>query len=232
MVAKKRMRKHDLKEDRFVTTTFRVTSFVRENQNTFLSILAALVVLVIVIVVVTSSRSRSHEGAARLMGQANMLYQAGHYHEAIQQCQSVLDQHGNTQEAGQAAFFLADSYLKLGDYQNALESFTLYVDKYHQDRFLMALSLTAIAACYEQLGHFANAGDFYMKSAREYPEFFGTPESLMNAGRCFSNAGDLDAAIDSYTHVVEDFSKSRYADDSKMLIAELKTRLEKDFSSD
>jgi len=223
MVAKRRIRKHDLKEDRFVTTTFRLTSVVRENQNTFLTILAALVVLVIVIVVVTSSRSRSHEGAARLLGQANMLYQAGHFHEAIQQCQSVLDQHGNTQEAGQAAFFLADSYLKLGDYQNALDAFTLYVNRYHQDRLLMASSLTAIASCYEQLGQFSSAGEFYMKSAREYPEFFGTPESLMNAGRCFAHAGDLDAAIDSYTRVVEDFSESSYFTDAKMLIAELKT---------
>jgi tetratricopeptide (TPR) repeat protein len=231
MVAKRRIRKHELKEDRFVTTTFRVTSMVRENQSTFLTVLAALVVLVIVIVVLTSGRSQTHEAAAQLMGEADMLYQIGRYREAIQQCQIVLDQHGKTREAGLAAFFSADSHYKLGDYQQALEAFKLYVDKYHYDPLLVASSLTGLAACHEQLGHFADAGEFYRKAADQHLDFYAAPEALMSAGRCFFTSGDFEQAIEAYNYLVENFPESRYSDQAKMLSAEIHTKALKALSS-
>lgn len=230
MVAKRRVRKHDLKEDRFVTTAFRVTSLVREKQSTFLTVLAALVVLIIVIVLITSGRSRTHEEAARLLGEANMLYQMANYRETIQQCQMVLDQHGKTREAGLAAFFLADSHYRLGDYQQALEAFHLYVDKYHHDPLLMASSLTGLAACYEQLGQFADAAEFYMRSAEEYPDYYAAPEALMNAGRCFLTAGDFDAAIDAYS-LLKKFPDVPYFNQAKMMVAEVSTKASKALSS-
>ena len=47
MTAKKRIYKHDLKEDHFVTATFQFTSYVREHQNLFISILAVVVIVAI-----------------------------------------------------------------------------------------------------------------------------------------------------------------------------------------
>jgi len=154
MAAKKRIRKHDLKEDRFVTATFQLTSFVREHQNTFLTVLAAVIVLVIVIFVYTSSRSRTQETVMRLAGEANIAYQRANFQEAMQHYQALIDLHGGTQEASMAAFFLA-------------------------------------------------------------------PEALMNAGRSYFSAGEVDKAIEAYQMLIDNYPESRYHDEAKMASAEI-----------
>jgi TolA-binding protein len=221
MSAKKRIRKHDLKEDRFVTATFQLTTYVRERQNTFLAILAAVVVAVIIVAVVTSSRSRTQEAVGQLLGEAHTLYQMGNYQEAIQRCQSVLDQFGKTQQADMAAFLLADSYLKLGDYEKSIEFYQLYVDKYHGDQLLTASSLTGIAVCHEQLNRYAQAAEFYQRAATRYPDYFAAPEALLNAGRCYVLAGQDDKARVAYQDLIEKYPESRYLNDAKVAAAEL-----------
>lgn len=221
MAAKKRIRKHDLKEDRFVTTTFQLTSFVREHQNSFLTALAGVVVLVIVIFVYTSSRSRTQETVMRLSGEANIAYQRTNFQEAMQGYQTLIDQYGGTQEASMAAFFLGDIYLKLGDYQKAIDSFQSYIDKHHRDELLTTSALTGIAACHEHLGQYAQAGEFYMKSVEQFPEFFAAPEALMNAGRSYFSAGEVDRAKDAYQMLIDNYPESRYHDEAKMASAEI-----------
>jgi len=85
----------------------------------------------------------------------------------------------------------------------------------------MASSLTGIAACHEQLGQFAEAGEFYLKAAVKFPEFFSAPEALMNAGRCFAATGAVEKAKAAYYKLIEEFPESRYFDEAKMSAAEL-----------
>ena len=221
MAAKKRIRKHDLKEDRFVTATFQLTTYVRERQNTFLAILAAVVVVAIVVAVVVSGRSRTQEEVGGLLAEANGFFQMGNYHEAINRCQSVLDQFGNTREASMAAFFLADSHFRLGEYQNAIENYHLYVDKYNSDPLLIASSLNGIAACHEQLDQFPEAGDYYLRAANDYPDLFSAPESLLNAGRCFTLSDNNEKAELAYRSIIDNYPSSRYLNDAKVALSEL-----------
>lgn len=222
MAAKRRIRKHELKEDRFVTATFQLTSYVREHQNTFIAVLAGVVILAIAIAVVTASRSRTQETVGRLLAETNALYQVGKYQEAIQRCQTVLDQFGGTRQAGVAAFFLGDSQFKLGEYQKAMEAFRLYVDKYHQDPMLTASSLTGIAACHEQMDQFSEAGEFYQLAATKYPDYYAAPEALLNAGRCFAQAGETEKARTAYEQLIENYPDNRHYSEAKMAAAELR----------
>ena len=221
MVAKKRIRKHDLKEDHFVTAAFQLSSYAREHKNTFFIAIAGLVVLVIAVTIFTSSRSHKQESAARIVGEVSILYQQGDYQATIQQCQALLDQFSNTKQASIAVILLADSHFKLGQYQDAISAYNIYIEKYHHDKLFEACSLTGIAACHEYLDQFADAGEFYMRAAEEFPEFYGTPESLLNAGRCFSTAGNNDRARAAYSSLTSNYPNSRYAKDAIIASAEL-----------
>ncbi len=221
MAAKKRIRKHDLKEDHFVTAAFQLSSYVREHKNIFFIAIAGLVVLVIALTMFTSSRSHKQESAARIVGEVSILYQQGDYQATIQQCQALLDQFSNTQQASIAVILLADSYFKLGQYQDAISAFNTYVEKYHSDKLFEACSLTGIAACYEYLNQFTDAGEFYMRAAKEFPEFYGAPESLLNAGRCFYAAGDNDRAREAYSSLTSNYPDSRYSKDAIVATEEL-----------
>jgi tetratricopeptide (TPR) repeat protein len=221
MVAKKRIRKHDLKEDHFVTAAFQLSSYVREHKNIFFIAIAGLVVLVIALTMFTSSRSHKQESAARIVGEVSILYQQGDYQATIQQCQALLDQFSNTKQASIAVILLADSHFKMGQYQDAISAYNIYIEKYHRDKLFEASSLTGIAACHEYLDQFADAGEFYMRAAEEFPEFYGAPESLLNAGRCFFAAGDNDRAREAYSNLTSSYPDSRYAKDAIVASAEL-----------
>ncbi|MFC1682900.1 tol-pal system YbgF family protein [Candidatus Zixiibacteriota bacterium] len=221
MTAKKRIYKHDLKEDHFVTATFQFTSYVREHQNLFISILAVIVIVAIVIAVAMSSRGRSKEDAGRMLGEATILYQQGNFDGAIERCQALIDQHGGSKHAANGVVYLADSHLKLQHYEDAINAFQLYLDKYDDDDFLVASSLTGIATCHEQLDQFSQAGDFYLKAAEDVPGFYGAPEAIMNSGRCYATAGEIEKARASYQKLIADYGESRYMNLAKMALSEL-----------
>jgi tetratricopeptide (TPR) repeat protein len=221
MAAKKRIYKHDLKEDHFVTATFQLTSYIREHQNIFIGILAGVVIVAIIIAVSMSSRGRSEEQASRILGEATIFYQQGNWDGTIERCQTLIDQHGGSKHAANAVVFLADGHLKLEHYEDAINAYQLYLDKYNDDDFLVASSLTGIATCYEQLEQFSQAGDYYLQAAEDVPNFYGAAEALMNSARCYATAGEIDKAKASYEKVIADYEQTRYINLAKMALAEL-----------
>jgi TolA-binding protein len=221
MSPKKRMRKHDLKEDHFVTATLQFTTYIREHQNIFLTAAAGIVVVAILVTVISSSHKHSQETADRLLGEAEILYGQGSLAQTVDQCDMILEQYGSSAEAGMAAFYKADSQLKLQRYQEAIESFQLYIDKYHRDKTLAAASYTGIAACHEQLEEFAPAGDNYLSAAEKYPGYYGAAEALLGAGRCYAAAGEKEKAREAYQLLIDSYAQSRQASVAKMALATL-----------
>jgi len=218
-----RISKHDLKEDHFVTGTLQFTTWIREHQNTVLAGVAIVVVVVILATVISTSRSRSQETASRLLGQVELLYSQRQYDQAIMQAQMLTDQYGGSQQAGRAVFYMAESHVQLGHYEEAIESYRIYVEDYHADATLTAASYTGMAACHEQLEEFSQAGEWYLKTARETPQYYGVPEALMNAGRCFSLAGLNEMAMESYRLLIDDYPQSRFLPEARMELATLES---------
>jgi tetratricopeptide (TPR) repeat protein len=226
MAKKRRIRKHELKEDQFVTTTLRFTTWAREHQNTVLMGAAVIVVVVILAAVISTSRSRSRETADRLLGQVELLYNQGQFDSVIDQAQMLTDQYGGSQEAGLAVFYMADSRMKLERYDEAIAAFEIYIDHYHRDKTLTAASYTGMAACYEQLDDFSKAGQWYLQTAQKMPQYYGAPEALMNAGRCFSTAGEDDKAKEAYRLLIEKYPESRFLSEARMELATLEATSE------
>ncbi len=220
---KRRITKRDLKEDQFVTTALRMTSWVREHQNIVLAGAAIVVVVAILATVISTSRSRSRDASDSLLGQVEMLYSQGLYDRVIEQAQMLVDQYGGTQEAGLAVFYMADSRMKMERYDEALAAYQIYIEDYHRDKTLTAASYTGMAACYEQLEDFSQAGQSYLQTAQKVPHYYGSPEALMNAGRCFSRAGEIEKAKESYRLLIENYSESRFLSEAQMELATLET---------
>jgi tetratricopeptide (TPR) repeat protein len=221
MMAKKRIRKHDLKEDQFVTTTLRFTTWVREHQNTVLAGAAIIVVIVILAAVISTSRSRAQQTAARLLGEVEILYGQGRFEQVIEQAQMLLDQYGGRQEAGRAIFYMAESNMRLERYEEAIVAYEIYIKEYHRDKTLTAASHTGIAACYEYLEDFSQAGQWYYQTTQKMPDYYGTQEALMNAGRCYTKAGQIDMAKESYQTLIDNYPESRFLSQAKMELAAL-----------
>jgi TolA-binding protein len=221
MAAKRRIRKHDPKEDHFVTATFQMTTYIREHQSLFLAIAAGVILVAIVGVVISASRGRAHENASKLLGEASISYKQGNLPAAAELCQTLLDMYGSTQQASAAVILLAESYFAMTQYQQAIEAYQRYLDKYHDDDLLAASSLTGIATCHEQEEEFLLAGEFYLKAATEYPEYFAAPEALLNAGRCFREVQDMARAEMAYTSLIDRYPENPMVSDAKMALAEI-----------
>jgi len=223
MAKKRRISKHDLKEDHFVTGTLQFTTWVREHQNMVLAGVAVAAVIAILATVISTSRNRSRETAARLLGQVELLYNQGQFEQVIEQAQMLTDQYGGSQEAGRAVFYMADSRIKLERYDEAVVSYQTYIEDYHADKTLTAASYTGLAACYEQMEDFSQAGQWYLRTAQEMPDFYGAPEALMNAGRCFSLSGENQMAVEAYRLLIDKYPESRLLPEAKMELATLES---------
>jgi len=69
--------KHMMKEDRLVTTTFKLTKYVQKHSREFMIAGAGVVVVILVVLFVISSNRGRNQKAAELLGKARVELESG-----------------------------------------------------------------------------------------------------------------------------------------------------------
>ena len=221
MKPRKRITKKQMKQDKFVTQTFKVFEYVQEHSRTlFLGAIGIIAVLLIGFVIMNSKKQKEIKAEAQL-GRAQIAYQAGDYTNAIRFFEPVLRLYKGTRSATQATYFLANCHFFLEDYDKALEYYENYATKSHRLPSLAAAAIAGAAACYEQKGEYAEAGRRYEKAASEYQDLYLSPSYLLSAGRCYKESGDTENARRVCQKIVDLYPESRPLQQAKLTLAEL-----------
>ena len=221
MKPRRRITKKQMKQDKLVTSTFQVVEYVQEHVTPIVFGLIALVALIILVVIISWSSKAKEKSAGELLGRAQIVYQMGDYTTAVQLFEPILRQYGGTKSAGQATYFLANSYFFTKDFDKALEYYEKFVAKSHKFPFLAASAIAGVAACYEQKEAFSDAARWYEKAAKEYQDFYLAPDYLLSSGRCYEAAGDSENARRVYQNIVDLYPESPSLQQAKLTLAEL-----------
>ena len=140
---RKRITKKELKQDKLVTTYFKVVNFVRNNRKIVSGMVTGLVIAVIVVVAYLNNRNSDNRKAATELSQVLNLFNGGAYQVAINGdpthnitgLKSIVENYGGSDTGEEAKIYLADCYYYLGDYEDALKYFKDYGGS---DKFLEA----------------------------------------------------------------------------------------------
>ena len=134
----------------------------------------------------------------------------------------IVDKYGSTKSGKLAAYYAGLSYLKQGDYNNAIT----YLKKYtNDDKVLAPSALGLIGDCYLQLGDQQNAVNYYEKAAKKNANEFTSPAYLVKLGMTYEIMGNNAKALVAYKTLKKDYPQSNEAFEISKNIANLEQKM-------
>ena len=198
-------------------------TFVNENRNILSGIIIAIVVLVGGYFAYSNFYlAPLQEEAQQEMFMAEKYFNMDSLNKAVYGDGTYLgfigitDEYGSTKAGNLANYYLGISYLKMGQFEAAIQSLN---DFDSDDEMLGTIAIGAMGDAYMELGDLNKAASHYEKAANRKENDFTTPLYLLKAGKTYELIGDYAEAVSHYKTIKEDYRKSAEAGDIDKYIA-------------
>ncbi len=218
----KKITKKQIKEDKLVTSAFKVSEYIQKNPTSFVIGGSAALVIFAVIVLFFWNSGKKNSEADVLFGRAHLSVEMGQIDGAISDLLTIVNSYANTPVAPMACYTLANMYFETKDYDNASTYFKLIVSRYNIDKMILAGAAAGAAACGKIKGDYQEAGSLYRQAADLYPDEMWSPNYLLQAGKNYTAAADTASAISAYEALTANYSRTVEANSAKRTLAELK----------
>ena len=185
--------------------------FINKNKNYLILFFGIITITIAAFSVFSYLKSNQNENAQ------NEMFQAVYYFEKDSLVQAlngdgnnygfleIIDEYSFSEAANLSRFYAGASYLKLGNYQNAIN----YLDQFSSsDLLVQARAYSLIGDAYVELEDYENAIYYFEKASSENPNQFFTPSYLLKLALVYEEVSDLKSAIKSYETIISDFKDS------------------------
>ncbi len=117
----------------------------------------------------------------------------------------VIDDFGSTKTGKLAQYYAGISFLKLGEYQQAIDHLKKFNGK---DHLISAMAVGGIGDAYLELNQPAKALEYYVKASKLNPNELTTPFMLFKAGRTSEIMGNYSKAVEFYETIKTNYPTS------------------------
>ena len=213
LTKKKKLSKREIKEDKLVTTYYKVYNYFNENKNRIGMYAGGLLVVIAVIYFYMNNKAENNLQAGIQLSRVMGLYDAGAYLEAIEGRQGtnivglkkIVSDYGSTENGEIAKVYLANSYQMLG---NIEEAYKYYEDYSGSSKIFKASALSGEAGYYANKKEYEKAADLYRSASRVTKENVSNPEYMLKAAINYIDAGNKEEAKDLLETIRKDFQTS------------------------
>ena len=185
--------------------------FINNNKNKIFTVLGVIVVLVLGFSIFSYIKNNQNNTAQEEMFQAVYYFEKDSLVQALNGDGNnygfleIIDEYGLSDAANLSKFYAGASYLKLGNYENAIN----YLDEFSSsDLLIQARAYSLIGDAYVEIGDYDNAIYYFKKASNENPNEFFTPSYLLKLAIVYEETGDLESALDTYEEIIEEFKNS------------------------
>jgi tetratricopeptide (TPR) repeat protein len=131
---------------------------------------------------------------------------------------AIADEYSSTPSGNLANFYAGVCYLKLGEYEQAIDCF----DKFKSgDEILAPRALANIGNCYVELGDLENAVKYFERAAR-LKDNLASPSYLMKATAVYEKLGQYPEALKLYEEIKYKYPESSEANSIDKYIERVK----------
>ncbi|OQX55586.1 MAG: hypothetical protein B5M53_04105 [Candidatus Cloacimonas sp. 4484_209] len=225
-VKKKKITRHELKEDRFLETTKDFITFFRANSSRIILTVIILAVVAIGVRVYLSNKKSSEEKARIKMLYADNIYENGNFKDAVVAYQDIIKVYGGTKSAQRATLFLANSYFFSGDMDNALDYYNKAYKLLKKNPNLASAALMGVGSVYEQKGSFDEAIKYYDEVITDYKDTPARIDALFAKARCLEFSNRFADAIKVYEQIKMDYPDATFTNDATQRITFLRGAVE------
>ena len=192
----------------------------------FLSTAVGIIAVIAIAVVffINNSRQKKNESAHDELFQAQYYFEKDSLNLAMNGdgrnfgFLSVIDIYGSTDAANLAHFYAGSVYLKQGNFQEALNHLN---DFSSSEVLLQARADVLKGDAYMEQGQYSSAAREYERAANAIDDKFFSPGYLLKAALAHENNGDMTAALEAVTKIVNDYFGASQYDEAKKQKARL-----------
>lgn len=134
----------------------------------------------------------------------------------------IIDEYPMTEAANLAHFYSGVSFLKLGEYEEAISHLKKFKAK---DLLLQARAYALIGDGYMELENYSESAKYYSRASNYKPNKFFTPTYLMKGALANELNGDKKAAVKNLETLINEFGDSEYINEAKRELARLNGEL-------
>ena len=185
--------------------------FINNNKNKIFTVLGVMVFILLGFSIFSYIKSNQNNNAQEEMFQAVYYFEKDSLVQALNGDGNnygfleIIDEYGLSDAANLSKFYAGASYLKLGNYENAIN----YLDEFSSsDLLIQARAYSLIGDAYVEIGDYDNAIYYFKKASNENPNEFFTPSYLLKLAIVYEETGDLESALDTYEEIIEEFKNS------------------------
>jgi tetratricopeptide (TPR) repeat protein len=224
--SKKKITKKELKQDKLVIWYFKVADQARKYQKELItSAIIAIVAVLLIFFLFIKPRQENAEIASTALGNICAFYDYQQYQMAMEGIperniiglKGIVSDYGSTKAGQIAKIYLANSYLALGDYDNALKN---YEDFGGSEKMFKVAAFIGKANVYEAKGQYAEAASGFEKAAAQAKDDIQAPEIYLSAAKNYGLSGNRKKAIELLEKIKLDYPNSVASKESDRYIAE------------
>ncbi len=198
----KRLTKEQLKRDEITASLFKLIGYSEKNYPKILAGLAAIVVLGMIGYFVQDSANRRTQAAYDAIGDVEVALMQGNTSSAITRSQAIVRDYSGEKIAGRALVTLANIYFDQGRYEESTGHYRQYLDALDNSADPQTYGAWAgIAAAMEAQNNLVGAAEQFVAYADKHAQTTFAPLALMEAGRCYQLADDLERAKQIYLQI-------------------------------
>ena len=146
------------------------------------------------------------------------LYGDGNYLGFI----DIIDEYGVTRTANLAQYYAGVSYLRLGEFQSAIDHLTRFDSR---DRLASSIAYGAIGDAYVELGELEEGASYYTRAARRRTDQFTSPLYWMKAGNVYETLGNYSRALEAYEQIRDNYPESTEGRQVEKFIARVEMKM-------
>jgi len=187
----------------------RTEQFIEDNQKWIVRVITGILVIVAIFIgikrfylIPIEEEAHSQMYVAEQYFEVDSfnlaLYGDGNYSGFLQ----IIEDYGITKASNLAKYYAGISFLKSGQYEDAIEYLTKFKSK---DIMVAPVATGAIGDAYVELGDIKKGLDYYLKAAGLSDNNFTAPMYLMKAGLVYENLGEFDNALELYERIRRDY---------------------------
>lgn len=220
-------KRQEMRQDAVLSTYAKAWDFVHKNRPLVYGAIAVVVLLILGIIGWNVLQNQKAEKAQAALGVALRPYEEGDFQTALDGTEStpglleVAREYGGTDPGNLAQYYVADSYFRLGNYDEALRWF----EEFDAEKNIVGASaLAGMAAIYESRGEYDQAGNFYRRAATQFESELTSPQYLLDAGRAYEAEGAYDRALEVYERIRDAYPESSLASGMTFYIARVQAK--------
>jgi tetratricopeptide (TPR) repeat protein len=213
LTKKKKLSRKEIKEDKLVSTYYQAQNFIMENKSRLLTYGGILVVVALAVIYYVNHKKEVNQEAGVALSRVIDSYDKGAYLEAIEGkagtevigLKKIVEQYSGTENGETAKIYLANSYNRLGKFD---EAFNYYKDYSGDIPMLKAASLAGQAGYYAYKNDFEKAADLFRDAAHVSKYNVDNPDYLLKGAINYINAGKKEQAKELLTTIKKDYKTS------------------------